>query len=159
MSRSKGPRCPYCGYVLFMGDTECERCGQRVDIPGMLALPEPSTDETLTIYRTADGKRQIFISSRCLEFSSPDIVFKTAWPNLTTIHRGFWGYELYMLKEPDILQASWRSMPRGTWDTPLPPAYPSRRIALDPFGYPDNRELCADLGRHAPQLAPYLPRR
>lgn len=58
-----------------------------------------------------------------------------------------------------MLQASWHSLSQPLIDGTAHPMFLERRFALDPFGYPQNTELCADLGRRAPQLVPYLPRR
>ncbi|KAB8141752.1 hypothetical protein F8S13_18605 [Chloroflexia bacterium SDU3-3] len=120
---------------------------------------EPSTDDTLTIYCERGGPRVLTFARLGLEYDAPDIAFRTRWENLTTIYRGLWASELYMLKEPYIMRASYRHRKQLYSDGPEIPAYPSRRFALDPFGYPQNTELCADLGRRAPQLVPYLPRR
>lgn len=144
--------CPYCGLQNISERRICKRC--RGDISGSLTPPLiPATEETLTMYSDESGKRLFTFSPHWLEYAAPDIAFRTHWSNLTTIHRALWEYHLYMFKEPEILRAGLRHMSRNGETTFL-----ARRVGLNGFGFPENKTLCADLRRYAPQLSKYIPK-
>jgi hypothetical protein len=150
--------CPHCNFPNIPEEQYCKRCHGNLWVSSRTLPTAPATGDTVTFYPDNTGKRLLTFSCRWLEYEAPDIAFRTPWQNLTTIHRAWRDYYLYMLQEPDILHADWTHMPRPTLNVPTTPMFPERRISLNGFGFPENKSLCADLCRYAPYLCKYIPK-
>lgn len=150
--------CPHCGFQNIPEKRYCKRCRGFLRVPPSALSPVAATEETVTLYPDETGRRLLTVCCLWLEYDAPDVAFRTSWSNLTTIHRALWDYHLYMLQEPKLFRADWRHMSRASWDKLSEPTFPERRISLNGFGFSENKMLCADLRRYAPQLSKYIPK-
>ncbi|KAB8141753.1 hypothetical protein F8S13_18610 [Chloroflexia bacterium SDU3-3] len=149
--------CPYCGFPNGPRERACKSCGGPLWAQDAPDADPYVADETMHLYHSTDGTQLLCLSHSWFEYDTRHMAFRTPWSNLITIYRGLLGSYLNMQAVPELVGDGvlYRSRVLGK-HTGL--HHDERRLRLDPFGFPQNRQLCADLRRYAPHLARYVPR-
>ncbi|MBC8161641.1 MAG: hypothetical protein H7Z42_10525 [Roseiflexaceae bacterium] len=139
-------RCPLCSVLVTVEQNMCPRCLE----PLAPAAPStPATGETSTLYRSPSGRERLLISFSQIEYDSAQLGLLATWDNVVALESSEHGHRLRLHHTPARVRLPVSSA--RTWFSNL-----TQYIPLEPFGFPNNPTLRADIARCAPHLQQYL---